>query len=216
MGRYTYTLNQKREEPSMNFYRRADLEKMTTFHLREICRKERLVVPAAQSGDRESLIRLLMRFRGQKEYRRIQTGCEEGLEHIQEYLRGHDVLLTDRLSVRIPGTITLYQGTQMNELDGYQVQSDGELHEGNLLLVDETGLVYTCFYIQKIRGKFFLFKGRTCRSGNWKSISILFCIRSGRGIRNSYMTAIMGTAPQFRERWKRSGSRFWIFRKRKS
>ena len=29
MGRYTYTLNQKREEPSMNFYRRTDLEKMT-------------------------------------------------------------------------------------------------------------------------------------------------------------------------------------------
>ena len=82
MGRYTYTLNQKREEPSMNFYRRTDLEKMTLFHLREICRKERLVVPAAQSGDRESLIRLIMRFRGQKEYRRIQTGCEGGLEHI--------------------------------------------------------------------------------------------------------------------------------------
>ncbi len=160
MGRYTYTLNQKREEPSMNFYRRTDLEKMTLFHLREICRKERLVVPAAQSGDRESLIRLIMRFRGQKEYRRIQTGCEGGLEHIQEYLRDHEILFAKRPNVRIPGTITLYQGTQMNELDGYQVQSDGELYEGNLLLIDENYCVYTCFYLQKIQENFFLFKGK--------------------------------------------------------
>lgn len=160
MGRYTYILNQKREEPSMSFYRRADLEKMTTFHLREICRKERLVVSAAQSGDRESLIRLIMRFRGQREYRQIQTGCEEGLGRIQEYLQNHDVLPADRPGVRIPGTITLYRGTQMNELDGYQVQSDGELYEGNLLLVDENCRVYTCFYLQRIKEEFFLFKGK--------------------------------------------------------
>ncbi|NBH18039.1 hypothetical protein D3Z55_11320 [Clostridiaceae bacterium] len=160
MGKYTYTLNRKHEEPSMNSYRKNELEKMTTFHLKEICRKERLVAPSAQSGDRESLIRLIMRFRGQKEYRHIQTGCEGGIERIQEYLQSHDILLTDRISVQVPGTMKLYQGTQMNELDGYLVQSEDELYEGNLLLVDELYQIYTCFYIQKIRGKAYLFKGK--------------------------------------------------------
>ena len=166
MSGYTYTLNRKREEPSINSYKRNELEKMTTFHLREICRKERLVIPSSQSADRESLVRLIMRFRGQKEYRHIQNGCEGGLERIQEYLCTHDIFLNDQIHVQIPGTITLYQGTQMNELDGCMVRSEETLYEGNLLLVDETYQVYTCFYIQE----------KMSPSRHWKSISISFCI----------------------------------------
>ena len=40
MRRYTYTLNPIRKELPINSYKRNELEKMTVFHLREICRKE--------------------------------------------------------------------------------------------------------------------------------------------------------------------------------
>ena len=46
MGRYTYTLNPNRIETERQTYKQSELEKMTTFHLREICRKERLVIPS--------------------------------------------------------------------------------------------------------------------------------------------------------------------------
>ena len=160
MRRYTYTLNPIRKELSVNSYKRNELEKMTIFHLREICRKEHLVVSSSQNGDREYLIRLIMRFRGQKEYRHIQMGCEGGLDRLQEYLRDHEVQITDRIDVRIPSTMILYKETQMNEMDHYQVQADVDLQEGNLLLIDETYRVYTCFYIQMIDGKAYLFKGK--------------------------------------------------------
>lgn len=160
MRRYTYTLNPIRKELPINSYKRNELEKMTVFHLREICRKEHLVVSSSQNGDREYLIRLIMRFRGQKEYRHIQMGCEGGLDRLQEYLRDHEVQITDRIDVRIPSTMILYKETQMNEMDHYQVQADVDLQEGNLLLIDETYRVYTCFYIQMIDGKAYLFKGK--------------------------------------------------------
>ena len=80
MSRYTYTLNREQKTKEHGTYKRKDLEKMTLFHLREICRKEQVVVPSAQSNDREGLIRLIMRFRGQKEYRHINTAREGGLE----------------------------------------------------------------------------------------------------------------------------------------
>lgn len=160
MRRYTYTLNPIRKELSVNSYKRNELEKMTIFHLREICRKEHLVVSSSQNGDREYLIRLIMRFRGQKEYRHIQMGCEGGLDRLQEYLRDHEVQITDRIDVRIPSTMILYKETQMNEMDHYQVQADVDLQEANLLLIDETYRVYTCFYIQMIDGKAYLFKGK--------------------------------------------------------
>lgn len=123
MGRYTYTLNPNRIETERQTYRQSELEKMTTFHLREICRKEHLVIPSAAVSDRETLIRILMRFRGQKEFRHIQTGVEGGLERLDEYLQGHEIKLSQSQIIHIPGTIILYEATGLNELDGYQVRS---------------------------------------------------------------------------------------------
>ena len=160
MSRYTYTLNQNQKTEEHTTYKRKDLEKMTLFHLREICRKERVVVPSAQSADREGLIRLIMRFRGQKEYLHINTAQEGGLERLQEFVQNNKVHITDKQQIRIPGTITLYQETGMNELDGYKVQSDNKLYEGNLILIDELFQIYTCFYIQEINGIHYLFKGK--------------------------------------------------------
>lgn len=160
MNRYTYTLNPAREETKMHTYRQSELEKMTTFHLREICRKEHLVVPAAKNGDREGLMRLIMRFRGQKEYRHIREYCEGGLECLQEFLDKCKVRFRETPELAIPGTITLFQGTELNELDGYRVNSDETLCCGNLLLVDETLKVYTCFYLGESQNQAYLFKGR--------------------------------------------------------
>lgn len=160
MSRYTYTLNREQKKEENGTYKRKDLEKMTLFHLREICRKERIVLPPAQSVDREGLIRLIMRFRGQKEYRHINTYQEGGLERIQEFMQNNKIHITDKQQIWIPGTIILYQETGMNELDGYKVKSDNKLYEGNLILIDEMYQIYTCFYIQEVKGVHYLFKGK--------------------------------------------------------
>ena len=72
MSQYTYHLNPNRRTEEHHTYKPSDLKKMTVFRLQEICRKERLVIPPAQRTDRDGLIRLIMRFRGQKEYRHIK------------------------------------------------------------------------------------------------------------------------------------------------
>lgn len=159
MSQYTYTLNPSREEEK-HTYRQSELEKMTTFHLREICRKERLVVPSAKNEDKDGLIRLIMRFRGQKEYRHIREFCEGGLERIQAFLDHQKIRFLERPEVDIPGTITIFRDTEMNELDGYRVKSDEPLCPGNILLVDETLRAYTCFYIEEVAGTAYLFKGK--------------------------------------------------------
>lgn len=143
MSQYTYHLNPNRSTEKIHTYKQSELERMTVFRLQEICRKERLVIPAAQRTDREGLIRLIMRFRGQKEYRHIQDACENGLERIQDALDQCGIQFVEEPKVSIPGTITFYQNTEMNELDGYRAEADGALIPGNLLLVDEAMKVYT-------------------------------------------------------------------------
>lgn len=160
MSRYTYTLHPGKKEPDRNTYKRSGLESMTTFQLREICRREKLVIPSGNSMDREGLLRLIMRFRGQKEYRHITSSCNGGVSRLQEFFDRNLVHITSSQNVRIPGTIAIHQGTGLNELDGYTVESDVLLYEGNLLLVDENFSIYTCFYIKKIKDTYYLFQGK--------------------------------------------------------
>ena len=160
MSRYTYTLNPSQGVTEQHTYRQSELEKMTTFHLREICRKERLVVSSAKNDDKDGLIRLIMRFRGQKEYRHIREFCEGGMERIQEFLKHQVIRFLETPEVDIPGTITIFHDTEMNELDGYRIKSEEKLFAGNLLLVDEAFKIYTCFYIEEIEDVAYLFKGK--------------------------------------------------------
>jgi len=162
MSRYTYILNPGVEKEKNHTYKQSELEKMTTFRLREICRMEHLVVPSAQNAGREGLIRLIMRFRGQKEYRHIKEGCGEGLDNIQTFLDRNEIAFLDEPKVMIPGTIMVYRGTEMNELDGYKVKFENGCGHycGNLLLVDEELKLYTCFYLEEIEGETYLFKGK--------------------------------------------------------
>ena len=160
MGRYGYILNQEKGENLADTYKKKDLEKMTLFHLREICRKEHLVVPSSWNMDREGLIRLIMKFRGRKEYRHIESAETGGLERIQKQLEQREIHVTNEQRIQISGTIILYRGIGINELDDYKVQLSEGIYEGNLLLVDESFQVYTCFYIRQIGEAYYLFKGR--------------------------------------------------------
>ena len=159
MSRYTYTLTPQRAEEDNRTYKQSELEGMTTFRLREICRKERLVVQPAQYAEHEKLVRLIMRFRGQREYRHIRTVCEGGTERLQEFLNDCGINFLAEPKVEIPGTITLFRGTEVNSLDGYRIKAETELYEGNLLLVDECLQVYTCFYMERDNGEIYLHKG---------------------------------------------------------
>ncbi len=159
MSRYTYTLTPQRAEEDNRTYKQSELEGMTTFRLREICRKERLVVQPAQYAEHEKLVRLIMRFRGQREYRHIRTACEGGTERLQEFLDDCGINFLAEPKVEIPGTITLFGGTEVNSLDGYRIKAETELYEGNLLLVDECLQVYTCFYMERDNGEIYLHKG---------------------------------------------------------
>ena len=81
------------------------------------------------------------------------------MERIQEFLKHQVIRFLETPEVDIPGTITIFHDTEMNELDGYRIKSEEKLFAGNLLLVDEAFKIYTCFYIEEIEDVAYLFKG---------------------------------------------------------
>lgn len=162
MSQYTYTLNPGAKDPAeKNTYRRSQLEKMTTFQLREICRKERLVSSDISPLDKEGFIRLIMRFRGQKDYRHITEFCEGGLKRLQILLDSTPMDVKTGEEIQIPASLVLYMDMAVDEVDGYQAQGIGTfLYEGNLLLVDENYQIHTCLYLKENQGDYWICKGK--------------------------------------------------------
>lgn len=162
MSRYTYTLNPGAQEIEKQYYKKSMLDQMTTFQLQEICRKERLVTASIEPMDRDGLIRLILRFRGQKEFRHISEFCEDGMERLQYVLDNVPISMTESGRIRVPSTLLLYQDMAMDELDGELTEAEGiPLYEGNLLLVDENLRIHSCLFLKDVGGSYYICKGKT-------------------------------------------------------
>lgn len=163
MGQYTYKLSRENvEKPkSKAVYRLEELQGMTTYQLKEICQRERLVVPMGARMEREELIRFIMRYRGIREYRQIKDFAEGGMEALQELIGKIELKPDASSEISFPAHLVLYEGEGIELTDHYEVGSDLNLYEGNVLLVDEKYQVYTCFYLKRVEDKgFFLMKGK--------------------------------------------------------
>lgn len=160
MSGYTYRLNPDAVKQEKRFYKLGQLEQMTTFQLKEICREERLITTSVDPLDREGFIRLIMRFRGQKDYRHIKEFREAGMERLQSVIEHIPLRSVRDGGIQIPASLTIYQDMEMDELDGSLVRPEEmSLYEGNLLLVDEFFKLHTCLYLKQVNDEYFICKG---------------------------------------------------------
>ncbi|MHC1748114.1 MAG: molecular chaperone [Cellulosilyticaceae bacterium] len=136
---YTYKLYKNNEKmvEEKQYYRETELIKMTTYQLKEICIKEKLIKSRMSMLEKEELIRLIMRYRGKAESRLIQTNEEEGNIRLQKLIDSIPKMPRRLGTIKAPAKLKVYQGMAMNEFDTYKLDSDITLDEGNILVVDE-------------------------------------------------------------------------------
>lgn len=134
MDRYAYTLKPSRTENETGTYSRAELELMTTFQLRDICWRERIINGIQAPMDKDELVRQIMRFRGRKDDLFITEYSEEGTGRIEELL---GTVRINRLQKALRGCarIVVYQGIAATCQDGLTIGYDQELVDTNALLV---------------------------------------------------------------------------------
>lgn len=161
---YTYRLSEHAGEKTKEtaVYHLEQLNGMTTYQLREICQRERLVVPMGSRMEREELIRFIMRYRGIREHRHITGGAEDGMERLQHFLDKVKLSEEEKARIAYPAHLILYEEEGIELTDHYEVSANFPLYEGNLLLVDEQDCIYSCLYLkQGAGGNFCLLKGDT-------------------------------------------------------
>lgn len=111
---------------------------MTTFQLRNICYKERLVAGVSRSLDREGYILTILKFRSAETSLLIRSHADNGFERVQAAI---NIYLNTRLNapatLRVPAIMTLYAGLKVNKQDRYQVEAGPDITESNVLLVND-------------------------------------------------------------------------------
>ncbi len=178
MDRYTYTLNPGRVERETKSYSRAELEMMTTFQLRDICWRERIINGIQAPLDKDELIRQIMRFRGRKDSLFITEYSEEGMERLEELLRTTRINRSP-MSLRGCAKIVVYQGIAVACSDGLTIGYLPELVDTNALLVSGNRIC-AVFNLCTFRGRtdrLYLTKSEkmTCRDSTVKNYR-LYCM----------------------------------------
>ncbi|NRT73842.1 molecular chaperone [Clostridium beijerinckii] len=181
MSLYSYKLHKGNEEHiKKSKYKEKNLRLMTTFQLREICNKEKLVKSIINPLDKEELIRLIMKYRGEKESKLIKNYLVGGIERVERFLsRSNKEVISNRY-IDYPGKITIYENLALEIYDNYVLRSSEKLEESNVLLVDSNYKVCTIFNIKKLiqnnKEEYYLTKGEyiEARESESKHYSLLF------------------------------------------
>lgn len=162
MAKYSYQLyKEKSKGDVMEYFYRSELEKMTTYQLREICRKEKLMERVSDPLDKEELIRLIFKYRGKHSANYILDYLEEGMGRIQDFISTTDCIIQKESKISFPAKLTVYNGLAVEALDQYQVKSAGTLYPGNMLLVDEKFQIITVFSLKEFKcGEYYLTKSK--------------------------------------------------------
>lgn len=140
MNKYSYKLyaNNRYTEKKYMTFTRVELMEMTTFQLRNICYKEKLVTGLMNTLTRDQLIETILRYRGAEETLLIKERKDGGFERVEAAMQTYlKTPLSDNGEIKIPAKMSLYNGMKIDKLDQYLVETGGFLTESNVLLVNE-------------------------------------------------------------------------------
>lgn len=181
MDRYGYVLKKGRDDKKeTNRYHRADLMLMTTFQLRELCSKEKIINGIVDPLDKEELIRVIMRYRGADEYFLIQKPDANGIQAVEHILK--EIRLQERqdLNLKCSSKIIAYEGLSIGFYDGLTLPYDKRIAGTNAFIVSGDMKVCAILNVQAMGSRtdcLFLTKEAEipCRESEVKNYS-LYCM----------------------------------------
>ena len=178
---YTFTPNIEKKEN--NKYFKEDLELMTLYKLREICRKEKIINGIINPLDKEELIRLILRYRGGYEGLLIKTENKEGKEKLEKLIKNADnkQFLENNL-LNYNSKIVVYRGLSTYFYDEITLKYNELFINTNALVVSENKICGIFNVVQKgnNKDKLYLIKSKEieCFESETKNYKILFMERT--------------------------------------
>lgn len=179
LSKYTYTYHRDAvPKQELHYYSRDELELMTTYQLRDICYRERIINGIHAPLDKDVLIREILRFRGRADRLFITESTAEGTERLETLLATARLNLINT-SLQGCAKLIVYHGISVEYFDRYTIGYKPELVDTNALLVSG-GKICAIFNLRTYQNeleKLFITKtaGIACEESTIRNYS-LFCM----------------------------------------
>ncbi|MDR1550295.1 MAG: molecular chaperone [Hungatella sp.] len=135
MDKYGYILKRQEEKLPGKRYHKSDLELMTTFQLREICQKEKILQGILNPMDKEELLSVILRFRGADKYFLIEEPGEAGIQSLEQALKVARFQERQDMNLTCGSKIVAYEGLAIGFYDGLTIPYIEELAGTNAFVV---------------------------------------------------------------------------------
>lgn len=182
-NKWSYTWNPAgRQTTVKTTYRKAELERMTTYQLREICRKEKLINGIFAPLDKEELLYQILRFRGQRETLWMEQYEPEGWKRLETLLSSTRIQVKSE-SIKGCAKLVAYEGLAITPFDQFTIGYHPALLDTNALLVSGEQLC-AVFQLRADPGNtkdLYLTKTREmpCRETNRRD-AMLYCLEAAQ------------------------------------
>ncbi len=177
---HSYRLNTKKDTYKRK-YSREELMEMTTFQLRDICVREKIIKGIINNLDRENFIITILKYRGKEKNYLIENYDENGFERVSEILKKYLISKLDsKEEIQIPAKISLYPEIGIKKEDLYKVIIENNIiGESNVLLVNGNNELCGIFNLVKDEEKDNLYyltieKNIKIEKSNNRNYSLLF------------------------------------------
>lgn len=176
---FSYTLNQSAiTSESLQYYRRDELELMTTHQLREICREQKIINGIMRPLDKDELIYQIMRFRGREEHLFITQKSDAGIERLESMLKDAHLHFRND-TIRGCAKLIAYDGLAIEYFDRFTIGYYPEIANTNALLVSGNQIcaIFNIKEYPEHPDQLFITKVKdlTCQESNVRSYS-LYCM----------------------------------------
>ena len=116
-------------------YEKSELELMTTYQLREICRREKIMNGVIHPLDKEELIQTIMRYMGKRQDFLICDRKKGGEERVEEFLKNTRIVIKPSEELYCQSQILAYEGLSIEYYDDYTIPYKKELAGTNAFLI---------------------------------------------------------------------------------
>lgn len=179
---YTYKLAAVQQQENIT-YTSEDLEKLTTLQLREICRREKIVVGTMYKLDRPYMIKTILDYRGTALTSYITQYNDNTFTDVLEHFNAYLKLNKSSEHISIPVKLCIYKGLDITIHDDYKVYP-ASLIEASVFLLDDQKEICALLKLVQLNGQNYLmfdkdFIKKDLAFGTYRNYSLGFLDKTG-------------------------------------
>ncbi|WXR61449.1 hypothetical protein WG909_14260 [Peptostreptococcaceae bacterium AGR-M142] len=156
-------MNNFDDKKKIKYYKKTQLQNMTTYQLKEIAFNERITIANIKELDRNTLIKKIMQYRGIDEHLFITKYKKDSFINLYEYVKNTRKVKQNDMNFNYKEKIKIFKNLKIDYTFDYKISSNKDLSQGNILLVDDEFNLCTILNLKKVNDEYYITKDKSMK-----------------------------------------------------